>query len=69
MHNHSKKRKTWTDDEMRIKLENMGYDLSKDENDDDEEEENYGFDASLMAEIATLSEGFKWDDKEEVWYK
>lgn len=46
---------TWTDEEMKERLEGMGYDLT-----DDEGEYSDG----IMAEIASMSEGHKWHDDE-----
>jgi len=49
---------TWTDKEMKERLEGMGYDLTDDEG---------SYDSSLLAEIASMTEGYKWDDEKEVW--
>lgn len=51
---------TWTDEEMKEKLQLIGYDLT-------DEEGNYS--RVLMVEIASLTEGYKWDDEKEVWYE
>lgn len=47
-----------TDKEMRERLELLGYDLTNTEG-------NYS--VSIMSEIASLTEGYKWDEEKEVW--
>lgn len=45
------KQKTRTDDEMKVRLESMGYNVTDNE-----------------GEVASMSEGYKWDDEQEVWH-
>lgn len=52
--------RTWTEKEMKERLEGMGYDLKNDEGEHDE---------GLLTEIASMLEGYKWDDEKEVWYE
>lgn len=49
---------TWTDQEMRERLEQMGYDLTDD---------NGEYDVGLMVEVASMSEGHTYDEEKGVW--
>lgn len=52
-------KETWTDDEMKERLESMGYDVTDDEGE---------VDTGLLAEVASMTEGYKWDEEKEVWH-
>lgn len=49
---------TWTNEEMKERLELLGYDLTDD---------NGEYSESIMVDIAANLEKYKWDDENEVW--
>lgn len=49
---------TWTDQEMREHLEELGYDLTDDEG---------NYDEGVMVEIASMVEKYKYDEETETW--
>lgn len=51
---------TWTDEEMKCLLKELGYDLTNDRGE---------FSSYIMSDISVNSEGYKWDDENELWYK
>lgn len=53
------KRQEFTDEQMRKKLESLGYDFT---------DENGEFDLKSMIEVASVIKNYKWDEKKEVWY-